>query len=303
MQMLHPKAHTMTISTDHPLPHKVVGYIRVSTERQDAEADGLERQAERIRQFCKERGLTLVSIYEDVGSAVADGNSSGRDGLMDAITLANNERAGVLVTDLTRFDRNLLSISESLGRLRVPLFSIRNGGVVDHITVVGYVNRGAVAARNISEGTKLALEGRKNAGVVLGSPSDKTAANKASVKVRAERAAEIVFQVADIMKEDPAYVDLSVPALAKLLNRRGVRSGWGREWTTAAVKRTRKAALEVVQSRIGDDEEAGVATSASDVGQVEALKTPTGADAKATITKATEPQAAQQPDIPGWGDF
>ncbi|WP_370651115.1 recombinase family protein [Cypionkella sp.] len=57
--------------------------MRVSTERQDAEADGLERQAERIRQFCRERGLTCLSIYEDVGSAVADGNSSGRDGLMD----------------------------------------------------------------------------------------------------------------------------------------------------------------------------------------------------------------------------
>ncbi|MDP1592826.1 MAG: hypothetical protein Q8L80_01100, partial [Gallionella sp.] len=138
--------------------------------------------------------------------------------------------------------------------------------------------------------------------VALGSPSDKSAANKASAKVRAERAEEIVFQIADMMREDPAYVDLSVPALAKLLNRRGVRSGWGREWTPASVKRARKAALEVIQARLGDDEEVDIAM-ASDVDQVEALKTPIGADTKAAVTKATEPQAAQQPDIPGSGDF
>ncbi|MDO8984350.1 hypothetical protein [Cypionkella sp.] len=208
----------------------------------------------------------------------------------------------MLVTDLTRLDRNLLSISESLGTLLVPLFSISNGGVVDHVTVVEHIKQGAVAARNISEGTKLALEGRKCAGVALGSPSDKSAANKASAKVRAERAEEIVFQIADMMREDPAYVDLSVPALAKLLNRRGVRSGWGREWTPASVKRARKAALEVIQARLGDDEEVDIAM-ASDVDQVEALKTPIGADTKAAVTKATEPQAAQQPDIPGSGDF
>lgn len=293
----------MTITADHPLPQTVVGYIRVSTERQDTEVDGLERQAVRIRQFCRERGLICISICEDVGSAVADGNSSGRDGLMDAITLANNEGAGLLVTDLTRLDRNLLSISESLGSRRVPLVSIRNGGVVDHLTVVEHINRGAIAARNISDGTKKALKGRKEAGVVLGSPGDKTAANKASAKVRGERAAEIVFQIADIMKEDPAYIDLSVPALAKLLNRRGVRSGWGREWTPASVKRARKAALEIIQSRLGDDEEVDVAAPQSGVGQVEAPKAPMGADKNAAITETTKPQSAQQPDIPGWGDF
>lgn len=293
----------MTLTADHPLPQTVVGYIRVSTERQDAEADGLERQAERIRQFCQERGLICVFTFEDVGSAVADGNSSGRDGLMDAITLANNEGAGLLVTDLTRLDRNLLSISKSLGTLRVPLVSIRNGGVVDHLTVVEHITRGAVAAQNISEGTKKALKDRKKAGVVLGSPGDKTAANKASAKVRGERAAEIVFQIADIMREDPAYVDLSVPALAKLLNRRGVRSGWGREWTPASVKPARKAALEVIQSRLGDDEEVGVTTAPLDVGQVETLKAPMSADKKTSITETTESQSEQHPDISGWGRF
>jgi site-specific DNA recombinase len=45
---------------------KVVGYCRVSTEGQNgADAFGLETQREAIRHYCQERGLELLSIYED----------------------------------------------------------------------------------------------------------------------------------------------------------------------------------------------------------------------------------------------
>lgn len=50
----------MTPVTAQPLPSTVVGYIRVSTESQDTKVDGLERQAEKIREFCQDHGLICV---------------------------------------------------------------------------------------------------------------------------------------------------------------------------------------------------------------------------------------------------
>nr|WP_299505371.1 hypothetical protein [Cypionkella sp.] len=240
-------------------------------------------------------------MYEDVGSAVSDRNSSKRSGLMDAIRQAKNEGAGLLVTDLTRLDRSLHSISTSLGTLQVPLISIRDGGVVDYRKVLEHIRRGAAGAKNISDGTKKALKGRKDAGVVLGSPGDKLAAAKASARVRGQRSDDIVFQIADIIAEDPSYSDLSGPALAKLLNRRGVRSGWNREWTPASVKKPRKAALEVIRSRLGDDE--NVATPIPGIGRVETVKTPASEKQVITIVNVAEPEAAENPLPKDWGIF
>ncbi len=292
----------MTNPTDNTIPSTVFGYIRVSTERQDAEADGLERQAERIRQFCTERGLKLGGIYEDVGSAVADGNSSARLGLGDAIKLAHSAGAGLLVTDLTRIDRNLLSISKSLGALGMPLVSIRDGGVVSYPSVLEKVRRGGESAKNISEGTKRALGELKSSGVSLGSNGDKSAAAMASAIVRGQRAEEIVFQIADIMSEDAAFVDLSVPALAKLLNRRGIRTGWGREWTPASAKRSRKAALEVMKMRLGGEDEADPLAPRHDLNEGEPSIFKKDATQKVSIPIPDEPQITDQ-NTAGWGIF
>src|ERR1700682_2211325 len=43
------------------------GYIRVSTEEQADSGLGLEAQRQRIRNYCKMKGLGLGEIYEDPG--------------------------------------------------------------------------------------------------------------------------------------------------------------------------------------------------------------------------------------------
>ena len=50
---------------------KVVGYIRVSTETQVREGQGLKVQKEQIIEYCKTQKLEMLGIYEDRGMSGA----------------------------------------------------------------------------------------------------------------------------------------------------------------------------------------------------------------------------------------
>jgi len=68
---------------------KAIGYIRVSTETQVREGQGLEVQAEQIKKYCKANKLDLVSIYEDKGISGAKADEESltidREGLQDML--------------------------------------------------------------------------------------------------------------------------------------------------------------------------------------------------------------------------
>jgi len=68
---------------------KVVGYIRVSTETQVREGNGLNVQKEQIEKYCKTHNLELANIYDDKGisGAKADEESLtvNREGLQNML--------------------------------------------------------------------------------------------------------------------------------------------------------------------------------------------------------------------------
>lgn len=49
---------------------KAIGYIRVSSEKQVKEGQGLEIQEKVIRNFCKNNDIQLLEIFSDVGGKV-----------------------------------------------------------------------------------------------------------------------------------------------------------------------------------------------------------------------------------------
>jgi len=68
---------------------KAVGYIRVSTETQVREGQGLEVQRDAIEQYCRGNRLELVGMYEDAGISGATADEENltidRDGLQDML--------------------------------------------------------------------------------------------------------------------------------------------------------------------------------------------------------------------------
>lgn len=94
---------------------KVVGYIRVSTERQGEEGVSLDEQAHMLRGFCHHRKYDLISIQEDDRSAAGNNDHSFRPGLQEAIRIAEREGASLIVPSADRLARNTNALSQILG--------------------------------------------------------------------------------------------------------------------------------------------------------------------------------------------
>ena len=104
---------------------KVVGYTRVSTDKQVEEGLSLEAQREKIVMFCKLHDFDLVEIIEDAG---VSGKTLDRPGVQRALAMLDAGRADALVIckldRLTRSVRDLADSVEKYFAKRCSLFSI-----------------------------------------------------------------------------------------------------------------------------------------------------------------------------------
>lgn len=86
-------------------PHRVTGYIRVSTDEQ---AIGPEAQRQALERWCRDHGARLVAVHEDLGVSGAAPLDE-RPGLLAAIDEVTRGRAGVLlVAKRDRLARDVL---------------------------------------------------------------------------------------------------------------------------------------------------------------------------------------------------
>jgi site-specific DNA recombinase len=87
---------------------KVVGYVRVSTDKQADEGVSLNLQAEKIRSYCQLYNLELVDLIEDSGESAKDLN---RPGVQMAIGMMDRKIVqGIVVYKLDRLTRSILDM-------------------------------------------------------------------------------------------------------------------------------------------------------------------------------------------------
>ena len=226
--------------------HHAVGYIRLSTEKQ-AEGDAeFETQARKIREACTRRGMNLLAVHEDTWSGVDPRGAHRREGLQAAVKRARDDEAVLVIPEPTRLFRNVEAAREFLSIHDVPVFSVRDDRILTNEELLDAIARGEQAARKIRVGTSEALASN---GASVGTFSDDTVREKAvseSVKSRRQKADRIAYEIASVLRSDPAYRTLSHKALADLLNRRRIKSGWNRPWTEAGVRGPRKKAEALI---------------------------------------------------------
>lgn len=103
---------------------KLVGYVRVSTDRQHEQGHGPEVQREALRKWAKTHGHRLIAFAEDLGVSGSNGLDA-RDGLLEALTMIRRgEAGGVAVYRLDRLARDLIAQETLLAEVR------RLGGIV-----------------------------------------------------------------------------------------------------------------------------------------------------------------------------
>jgi DNA invertase Pin-like site-specific DNA recombinase len=151
---------------------RVIGYCRVSTDKQDA-----ERQVTEVLNYCASNGLGDPVIVREIASGAKDRPELER--ILSSLQVGET----LAVWELSRLSRggvgSLFGIVEQIRKAGARLVETKSGTVIDS-TVAGeaYVFALGLAGRiereMISQRTSSALQARKRAGVKLGRPAGKS---------------------------------------------------------------------------------------------------------------------------------
>jgi DNA invertase Pin-like site-specific DNA recombinase len=201
---------------------RLVGYTRVSTDRQAKEGHSLAGQEATLRDWAERNGHDLPHIIPDVMSGMKTAKLYGREA---AVRLIESGLAdGLLVLRYDRVTRSMLDAQELLSRSRAKGWAIltTDGGDSSDsgqmLMTDVEMSFAAAERRRISERTKEGLSAAVEAGKVLGCPPQVS-----------EDAEQLILDNADT---------LSARAIAVLLAERGILTPTGKtDWTHAAVLR------------------------------------------------------------------
>lgn len=212
---------------------KYIAYYRVSSKKQGKSGLGLEAQQKLVQDFARANGGEIVQEYTEVESGKVDD----RPQLLAAIQHANLIGGKLLVGKLDRISRDLHFIT-SLQKSHVD-FVVADMPNCDSFTIHIYGALGQRERELISSRTKAALAAAKARGVKLGTnnldPAKAAEYSKAGVEVIKATADNFATKVKPTIAGLQGQ-GLSLRGVATELNRLGVQTPRGKQWTATAVK-------------------------------------------------------------------
>lgn len=211
---------------------KYVTYMRVSTAEQGRSGLGLDAQKRDISIFLE----TFSDVaYEIVGSfvEVQSGKDDQRPELAKAIHLAKSTGAELLIAKLDRLSRRVSFISSLMEDAKLSI-RVAQMPYADKFQLHIYAALAEQERDFISRRTKAALREAKAKGVTLGGLRDKTMVRNAAIKAQALARAQRLEEFLKPMR-DSGY---SLRKIASELNKVGLKSAQGGEWSASQVKRT-----------------------------------------------------------------
>lgn len=206
-----------------------IGYYRVSTGKQGASGLGLAAQKAAVASYVASVRGDLVAEYEEVES----GASSERPMLASALQKAKKQKAMLVIAKLDRLGRDVAFISK-LMKSGVDFIAAdmphANKLTVHIIAAVAEYEREMISTR-----TKAALASLKLAGKKLGNPRLQQFAplGTKTVMQQADQFARRVWPAISAIRDTGTH-ELANIAIA--LNKQGIRTQRGNEWTAAGVR-------------------------------------------------------------------
>jgi DNA invertase Pin-like site-specific DNA recombinase len=216
---------------------KIIGYVRVSTQRQGKSGLGLEAQLSAINAYAAQNGAEVVAMYEEIES----GRVSDRPQLAKALAHARKAKAAFTVAKLDRLSRTVSFIAQVLdsGAEFIAVDNPLATRLTLHILAAVAEHEAAM----ISARTKAALQAARARGVRLGSPvgADTSAAARAARSAKARNKAQnLVAIIRDIERSGIN----SLAGVAKALEARGVKTPSGNmNWQPTQVARIKSQAV------------------------------------------------------------
>ena len=234
---------------------KAIGYTRCSTQEQADSGLGLTAQTERIRAYCKMKGMALLGIVEDPG--VSGGKPlADRDGGRELLSIIRKRQTdAVVMLKLDRMFRNAgdcLTTVERWEKASVALHIVDLGNnAIDTTSAAGrfmlVVLAGAAEMeRNlVRERTKAAMGVKRANGERVGTlPFGYTLAADGVTLVPNDAEQETIGAIRTMRTEG-----LSFTKIAATLTAMGIptKSGNGKKWNQATIRGILKRQTEMEQ--------------------------------------------------------
>lgn len=264
-----------TTSSTSPFKHEpssradglcAVAYIRVSTAKQVAGA-GLDAQRAAIEAYAEAASLRVLDVVEEHHSATDATPLHDRPGFRGALELALRHGCPILVSRMDRLSRNGLAYDEFLRSYNVLVIPVCE---MDLAVLPGQrarIAEGQAIAEVRAARQATAFDWKRAAGEPLGNPAPSSNTHEASVAARKRYVQQRVEVIVRVM--DEVGHGLSRPALAAVLNERGIRTSTGGEWSTHSLRRYHLAASRLIEERAGATEALG--NSPEDLKEMEKL--------------------------------
>jgi DNA invertase Pin-like site-specific DNA recombinase len=217
----------------------IIGYVRVSTDKQGASGLGLEGQRTAVEAYAKQAGGTLATVYTEVES----GKRADRPELAKALAHAKRSKGRLVVAKLDRLARNV-AFTSALMRSGVDFIAVDN----PHANKLTIHILAAVAedeAERISARTKAALVAYKARGGKLGAslpqcrnltPQAQRKGAEQAALARSRNAAEAYSDLFPVVIGFKAE-GLSLRQIAGRLNQEGHTTRRGKLWNPVQVAR------------------------------------------------------------------
>jgi len=217
---------------------KVIGYARVSTDKQADRGVSLEAQTEKIRAMAVVHNAELVDIIVDGGESAKSLNRPGMERLLALVDSGAVEAVIVAKLDrLTRSVKDLCTLLERFERREVTLISVAESLdtgsaagrlVLNIMTAVSQWEREAIGER-----TRDAMNHKRTNGERVGNIAFGYRLSSDGVHVEPEPTEQATIAAVAELRSN----GMSLRRIAKDLNRRGMRTRKGSEWRLESVAR------------------------------------------------------------------
>ena len=198
-----------------------VGYIRVSTIRQEAEGFSLDTQARVIKSWAHEAQKRSDWIFSDAASARGVGSFVTRGGLRSAIRQALDLNVPLVVPNISRLSRDM-SVLKEIERSGVAVISVQDGSrKLSRTRLRSLVQQAEVEGQNIADRARHAARIAKGRGVPLGNRTNLPVAQRRGTISNIVRADVKTKELADFLDVTPGWNKLKRQALVDLLNASG----------------------------------------------------------------------------------
>jgi DNA invertase Pin-like site-specific DNA recombinase len=157
-----------------------------------------------------------------------------RSQLAAALTAARSNKCAVLVSKLDRLCRDVAFVSGLMAQ-RVPFIVAELGRDADPFMLHLYAALAEKERRLISERTKAALAAKKAQGASLGNPKNLAAAGSVGREVQILGADAFAAALLPIVQTLQSAGAITLEAITRGLNERGVRPARGTRWHVSSV--------------------------------------------------------------------